>query len=349
MSDDHRFQCPIELGQNDRVTLAHGEGGLAARKLFSDVLAPLLGIPADIQDAASLPTRSQTRLAISTDSYVVTPLFFPGGDIGRLAVYGTVNDLAVAGATPEFLTLSLIIEEGLELTALARVLDSVRQAAELCQIRIVAGDTKVVPVGAADQIYLTTCGIGHSSEDVQLSPQRAQPGDRIIVSGPIGCHGIAVMNARERLGFEPPPTSDCGPLLDASRTLLSNCGTGLKTMRDATRGGVSAVLHEWARDCHHTMAIEEQAIPVLDSIRSGCELLGIDPLHVANEGTLVAIVASEQLEMALRTLRKFPQHRRAQCIGHVTAASGVPVLIERLFGTLHPLDEPTGTPLPRIC
>lgn len=349
MSEDFRFQCPIELGPHDRVTLAHGEGGLAARKMFSDVLAPLLGVPADIQDAAVLPTHSESRLAVSTDGYVVTPLFFPGGDIGRLAVYGTVNDLAVAGATPEYLTLSLIIEEGLEFVELARVLESVRQAAETCQVRIVAGDTKVVPVGAADRIYITSCGIGRISDDVKLSLQRVQPGDQIIVSGPIGCHGIAVMNARERLGFDPPPTSDCGPLLDACRTLIRHCGTGIKTMRDATRGGVSAVLHEWARDSHHTMAVDEQTIPVLDAIRSGCELLGIDPLHVANEGTLVAIVASEQVKTALTALRSFPRHQNAQCIGHVAAASGVPVLIKRLFGTLHPLDEPTGTPLPRIC
>jgi len=281
--------CPIPLdGAGDRVLLAHGEGARLTRRLIDEQIRSrfhareLSGLP----DAAHLQL-SDPRIAVTTDSFVVSPLFFPGGDIGSLAVHGTVNDLVVSGAIPRWITLSLILEEGLPMAVLTRILDSVAQAARKCSVEIIAGDTKVVPRGAADGIFINTTGIGEPADPVPPGPQTIRPDDVILVSGPIGQHGMAVLCAREELAFDPPPESDSAPLIQAVECLRSTVGADVRVTRDATRGGVSAVLHEWSATCGLTFHLVESQIPVSAEVRGASELLGLDPLHVACEGTLV--------------------------------------------------------------
>lgn len=346
-SESYTMVCPTGGQETDCVMLAHGEGGRLMRKFLRERIAPCLGEPS-LEDAAALSLES-TQLAVTTDSFVVSPLFFPGGDIGSLAVYGTVNDLAVAGAEPMCITLGMILEEGLPFDVLDRVLQSIASAAQVCGVSVVAGDTKVVPRGAADQLFINTTGIGRFRTGARLSCASLQVGDCLLVSGPIAHHGIAVMAAREGLTLRPAPRSDCGDLHEACRALQCALGDNLRAMRDATRGGVSAVLHEWADASQMTMQIEAERIPVANEIRGVCELLGLDPLHVANEGTFVAAVSSNAVEQALSALRNVPISRAAQVIGRVTQPTSSPVVIERMLGVLHPLEEPSGAPLPRIC
>jgi hydrogenase expression/formation protein HypE len=342
--------CPLtNVTSTERVMLAHGEGGRLMRQLIHQRIIPaveneLLGIAGD---AAVLP-KLQGRIALTTDSFVVSPLFFPGGDIGSLAVYGTVNDLAVAGAAPSWISLALILEEGLELAVLERVLASVAEAAKRAGVLVVTGDTKVVPRGAADQIFINTTGIGEFVAAPPAGPRAMEVGDELIVTGPIARHGIAVMAAREGLALDPPPESDSAPLVDAV-VALQQAGVPLRAMRDATRGGVSAVLHEWAEASGKTLLIEEQMLPVTPEVRGACELLGLDPIHVANEGTMVIAVPQDCAEQAIDVLRIVPETTRSVRIGHVGARSLAPVLVERLAGQKIPLDEPIGAPLPRIC
>ncbi len=343
--------CPVPIpNDGDRILLAHGEGGRLMRKLIRDRIVAVLGGDRlhAMNDAATLP-RVDGELAMTTDSFVVSPLFFPGGDIGSLAVYGTVNDLAVSGAQPLYLTLSLILEEGLPLAVLDRVLQSVAQAARETKVDIVAGDTKVVPRGAADGLFVTTTGVGQLVPPVPPGPDALCEGDEILVTGPIGCHGIAVLCAREELHFEPPPQSDSAPLTQVVAELRTHLGTGLRALRDATRGGVSAVLHEWAEASRLTMAIHEETLPITSAVRGACELLGLDPVHVANEGTMVLAVAPGIADHALSVLHSLPGHRQACRIGSVRARRIAPVTIRRLLGSEQALDEPLGAPLPRIC
>jgi hydrogenase expression/formation protein HypE len=286
--------------------------------------------------------------AITTDSFVVTPLFFPGGDFGSLAVFGTANDLAVVGARPRWLALSLILEEGLPLRTLDRVLDSIASAARSIDVEIVTGDTKVVPRGTADQLFINTTGLGELIDSVPPGPQAIGVGDVLLVSGPIGRHGIAVLAARHQFGFEPPPQSDCGPLF-ASVEALRTSGIACRALRDATRGGIAAVLHEWAASCHLTFEIDEAELPVTDDVRGACELLGLDPLFVACEGTMVIAVEPGLAKRSLAALRQRPESARASVIGRVTQSGIAPVVVRRMLGRLHPLDEPAGAPLPRIC
>ena len=256
--------CPVPHARHGAVvTLAHGEGGLLSRRLIQERIASRLQSPLldTTLDAATLPSVNGP-LAMTTDSFVVSPLFFPGGDIGSLAVYGTANDLAVSGARPRWLSLSLIEEEGLPLATLERVLDSVSEAAGRAEVAIVTGDTKVVPRGAADGLFINTCGLGEMAIPTPPGPRALTPGDVLLVSGPIACHGIAVLEAREGLGFSPPPASDCAPLWPIVETLLQ-AGVAVRAMRDATRGGVAAVLHEWAAASGRSLMIEEAAVPVL--------------------------------------------------------------------------------------
>jgi hydrogenase expression/formation protein HypE len=283
---------------------------------------------------------------ITTDAYVVSPLFFPGGDIGSLAVTGTVNDLVVRGAEPLHLTLSLILEEGLPLETLKRVLASAGEAARRYAVSIVAGDTKVVPRGAADGMFISTTGLGRLLEPAPPGAASLSPGDALLVTGPVGCHGIAVLCAREELGFDPLPTSDCGPLSDAAEALRS-ARIVPRAMRDATRGGVTAVLHEWAQDCGLTLSIEEKSVPATDAARGVCELLGLDPLSVACEGTMVVAVSPADAQAALLALRSVRPH--SAIIGEIHARRGPPVAIRRLLGHEQVLAEPSGAPLPRIC
>jgi hydrogenase expression/formation protein HypE len=286
--------CPVpQTTAGQYVLLAHGEGGRLTRQLIRQELLPAFAneVLAAMGDAATLPPVGQ-GLALTTDSFVVSPLFFPGGDIGTLAVYGTVNDLAVAGAEPLWLSVALVLEEGLPLELLRRVVQRIALAARRSGVTVVAGDTKVVPRGAADQIFITTAGVGRLVQPAPLGPTAIATGDALLISGPIGRHGVAVLAAREALALEPPPESDCAPLTPLAAALRT-AGVPVRAMRDATRGGVTAVLHEWAHACGLTLAIDEAAVPVSAEVRGACELLGLDPLHVANEGTMVVAVPGE--------------------------------------------------------
>lgn len=319
------------------------------RRLLQEHIGPALGInPSGPWDDATALPRVEGELAFTTDSFVVSPLFFPGGGIGTLAVYGTVNDLAVAGARPRWISLSLILEEGLPLQILSTVLGSVARAAIECGVTVATGDTKVVPRGAVDKLFINTSGIGELVPPRYSGPASIQPGDELLVSGPIGRHGVAVMAAREQFDFQPSPTSDCAPLI-AAIDALRQAVVPVKAMRDATRGGVAAVLHEWAAACGAAMTIEEQWLPINGEVRGICELLGLDPLHVANEGTMVIAVPSGYAAAALQALHSVEVSSRARLIGRVEPRAVSPVLVRRGLGRLQPLDEPFGAPLPRIC
>ena len=343
--------CPIPIAaDSERISLAHGEGARLSRRLISEIILPRFAATANRRFAdAAIVTTIGCRLAICTDSHTVSPMFFPGGDLGSLSVYGTVNDLAVTGAYPRWLTMSLIIEEGLPIAILERILDSAGHAARECKVTIVAGDTKVVPRGAADGLFINTSGVGEMMDPVPPGPQSILVGDKILVSGPIGRHGIAVMSARESFSFDPAPLSDSGSVIHAVAALRNSVGEHLRTIRDATRGGVSAVLHEWAMECGHTFALTESRIPVTDEVRGACELLGLDPLYVANEGTIIVAVASRFAEIAVTALRNVPGCEQAEIIGEVQSHSISSVTIRRTIGSAQPLDEPSGAPLPRIC
>ncbi|HEX2475494.1 MAG TPA: hydrogenase expression/formation protein HypE, partial [Lacipirellulaceae bacterium] len=276
------ISCPVtDVTSTDRVMLAHGEGGRLARQLLQRRIMPALDneFLRIAGDSAVLP-KLRGSIAMTTDSFVVSPLFFPGGDIGSLAVYGTVNDLAVAGAQPLWISLALILEEGLDMAVLERVLVSVAESAKSAGVLVVAGDTKVVPRGAADQIFINTTGVGEFVATPPAGPRAIEVGDELIVTGPIARHGIAVMAAREGLAFDPPPRSDSAPLVDAV-VAIQQAAIPFRALRDATRGGVGAVLHEWAEASGTTLIIEERLVPVTPDVRGACELLGLDPIHVA--------------------------------------------------------------------
>jgi hydrogenase expression/formation protein HypE len=318
------------------------------RRLITDRIRPRLGVePSCSQDDAAVLPPIDGQPVVTTDAFVVSPLFFPGGDIGSLAIYGTVNDLAVRGAQPLWLTVSLVLEEGLPFSVLDRVLESMGQAAARCEVRVVAGDTKVVPRGSADGIFITTTGLGRLVDPAPTGSATIEIGDVLLVSGPIGRHGTAILVAREQMPFDPPPTSDCGPLLDATAALRA-AGIRVRALRDATRGGVTAVLHEWARDCGHTLVVDEAWVPVNGEVRGVCELLGFDALAVANEGTLVAAVAASDSDAALEALRSVAGGEAAAVIGEVRAMRSFSVL-KRTIGREQPLVEPSGAPFPRIC
>lgn len=344
------LSCPvIAPATGDRILLAHGEGGRLMRQLIQRQIVPaveneflkLAG------DAAVLPAL-RGQLAMTTDSFVVSPLFFPGGDIGSLAVYGTVNDLAMAGARPRWISLAFIIEEGLEIDVLGRVLRSIAAAAERVGVLVVTGDTKVVPRGAADKLFINTTGIGEVETAAPPGPQAIEVGDVLIVSGPIGRHGMAVMAAREGIDLDPPPQSDSAPLVDAVIALQS-AGIPVRAMRDATRGGLGAVLHEWAEASSKTLTIEEHLLPVTPEVRGACELLGLDPIHVANEGTMVLAVPDGDAERAIGVLSGVLETAWTARIGQVAARGLAQVVVTRGWGQQIPLDEPAGAPLPRIC
>jgi len=344
------LSCPSNaVAATDRVLLAHGEGGRLMRRLIQDRILPKLDneFLRLAGDAAMLPA-CVGQLAMTTDSFVVSPLFFPGGDIGSLAVYGTVNDLVVAGAVPRWISLALILEEGLEIAVLEHVLTSVAAAARRVGVPVVTGDTKVVPRGAADKIFINTTGVGEIAATPPAGPQALQLGDELIVSGPIARHGIAVMSAREGLEFDPPPTSDSAPLVEAVLSLQRSF-VPLRALRDATRGGLGAVLHEWADSCGHTLVIDESVLPMNPETRGACELLGLDPIHVANEGTMVVAVPAGESERAVAVLRGVAETAQAVRIGRVERLGIAAVVVERAAGLRIPLDEPIGAPLPRIC
>jgi hydrogenase expression/formation protein HypE len=342
--------CPVDVSSRDeQITLAHGEGGRLMRRLIRERIVARLGgeVLAEMNDAARLPT-IDGPVAFTTDSFVVSPLFFPGGDIGSLAVFGTVNDLAVSGARPRWLSLSLILEEGLPIAVLDRVLQSIAGAAERAAVQVVTGDTKVVARGAADGLFINTAGLGELIPPVPPGAAALRPADELLVSGPIGRHGIAVLACRENLGFDPPPRSDCAPLIGAVE-LLRQADVPVRALRDATRGGVAAVLHEWAEQSRLTLAVHEASVPVSPDVRGACELLGLDPLHVANEGTMLIAVAAGAGPRTLSALRRVPACSEAALVGQVQPRGIAPVTVRRALGIEQALDEPLGSPLPRIC
>jgi hydrogenase expression/formation protein HypE len=298
-------------------------------------------------DAAVLPA-IDGPVVLTTDSYVVSPLFFPGGDIGALAVHGTVNDLAVSGAEPLYLSLGLIVEEGLPIETLRRVVGSIAAAARACRVSVVTGDTKVVPRGAADGLFVNTTGLGRLRPGTAPGPHRIRPGDRVLISGTIGDHGIAILAAREDLGLEADVRSDTAALHGLVRSLLDS-GAEVHFLRDPTRGGLSAALHEMAEAAGVSVVLDEPALPLSGPVRGACEILGLDPLYVANEGKLLAIVAPESAERALACLRADPLGTAAALIGEVTAVTPPQVLVRGPLGAVRLLDEPSGAPLPRIC
>jgi hydrogenase expression/formation protein HypE len=335
--------------RDELVTLAHGSGGKATRALVEGLFLEELGNPVldRLGDAACLRLDGSV-LAFTTDSYVVKPLFFPGGDIGELAVNGTVNDLAVSGATPLALSAGFVVEEGFPVAELRRIAASMARAAAAANVSVVAGDTKVVERDNADGVYVNTSGIGVVVEGVALGPEHVQPGDRVLVSGTIGDHGMAVMIARGELALEVDLESDTAPVHELAAALLA-IGSGVRWLRDPTRGGLATCLNELAQQANLAVALQEAALPIRPSVAGACEILGIDPLYVANEGKLVAVVAAELAGEALQRLQSLPLGAEAAIVGEVRAEPEGFVLLETAFGGNRIVDMLVGDPLPRIC
>ncbi len=336
--------------RDERITMAHGAGGKASRALVEGLIVPLLTNPALEQlSDAGLVTVAGARLALTTDAYVVRPIRFPGGSIGELAVNGTVNDLAVSGARPVALSAALVLEEGLAADVLEAEVSAMATAARAADVHIIAGDTKVVERGKCDSMYVVTTGIGVIDEGVALSAELVRPGDKVLVSGTVGDHGIAILLARGDLDIEADVRSDTQPLWSLAAALLAACGSGLHCMRDATRGGVATVLNEIALAAEVGVVLEESRVPVRPEVTGAGEILGIDPLYVANEGKLVAFVAAEHADAALEALRALPAGKDAAIIGEVRDEPPGRVLGRTTFGGHRLIDMLVGDPLPRIC
>jgi hydrogenase expression/formation protein HypE len=335
--------------KEERIVLAHGSGGKATQTLIEAVFLEAFANPmlAPLEDGAVLAAHGG-RLAFTTDSYVVSPLFFPGGDIGDLAVNGTVNDLAVSGARPLWLSAGFILEEGFPVADLERIVGSMAAAAERAGVQVVTGDTKVVQRGKADGCYVNTAGVGVIERPLELGVATARPGDAVIVSGPIGEHGITIMLARGELDIEAEVSSDTAPLNGLVEGLLDAC-PGVRGLRDATRGGVATICNEVARSAGVAVVVDEEAVPVRPDVRGACELLGIDPLYVACEGRLVAVVDGDQADAALGALRSHPLGEGAAVIGRVKDDPPGLVLLKTSFGGTRIVDLLVGDPLPRIC
>jgi len=331
------------------VLLGHGSGGKLSSELMRDIFLPAFSNPilGKLDDQAIVQVNG-TRLAFSTDTFVVKPLFFRGGDIGSLAVHGTINDLAMGGAAPLFLSTAFIIEEGLPMDTLRRVTNSLARAAAAAGVQVVTGDTKVVEKGSGDQLFINTTGIGLVRDGLDLSAHRAQPGDAVILSGSIGDHGIAVLSEREGLEFECPIESDSAPLHTLVGAMLG-VSTEIRCLRDPTRGGLSSTLNEIASQSRAGIVVEEKLIPIREEVRGACELLGLDPLYVANEGKLVAIVDAAVAGTMVAAMRRHPLGAEARVIGRVTEANPGLVTMRTAFGTTRIVDMLSGDQLPRIC
>lgn len=344
----------LERMRDQRITMAHGSGGKAMRELIERLFVESFRNPllAAMEDQAVVPLddlrRQGGRLAFTTDSYVVNPLFFPGGCIGDLAVNGTINDLAMSGAMPLFLSCGMILEEGLSIELLGEVVQRMGEAASLAGVSIVTGDTKVVERGAADKLFINTAGIGMISRDVRIASTRARPGDIILINGPIGDHGIAILTARNELALECPIESDTQPLHGLVQTMLDAC-PDIHCLRDATRGGLATLLNELAKASKVAIHLTESFIPVQESVRGACEILGLDPLYLANEGKLVAVVPHEYAEATLQAMRRHPAGRDSAVIGEVTETPAGAVVAKSVFGGLRMVDMLIGDQLPRIC
>lgn len=337
-------------GAGARVDMSHGAGGRAMAELVERVFRPHLANPhLDAGNDSAVFALPAGRAAMTTDSYVVSPLFFPGGDIGSLAVYGTVNDLAVAGAAPVHLTAGFVLEEGFPLGDLERIARAMGQAARAAGVRVVAGDTKVVERGRCDGVYINTAGIGMVPEGVRIGGARARPGDAVLLSGSIGDHGIAIMSLRAGLEFETRIVSDAAPLHGLVAAMADVDGGALRVLRDPTRGGLAATLNEIAGQSKVGFRLDEQAIPVKEEVRGACELLGLDPLNVANEGKLVAVVAADAAERLLAAMRVHPMGKDAVCIGEVVADPTRLVRMTTPIGGERVVPWLAGEALPRIC
>src|SRR5579875_936284 len=343
------MQCPADLRKDELIVLGHGSGGKLSAELVRKVFLPALSNPIldRLNDGAEL-NLDAGRIAFTTDSFVVNPLRFPGGDIGSLAVNGTINDLAVIGAQPLGLSAAFILEEGLPIAELRDIVESIRDASRQAAVPIIAADTKVVERGKADGMFITTSGFGIIPSGLELGPERAMPGDAVLVSGPIGDHGIAVMSAREGLRFETTVVSDCAALHGLAATMIATGGK-VRCMRDATRGGVATVINELAASSGVEIIIDEPAVPARDAVRAACEILGLDPLYVACEGRLVAIVDPADADRILAAMRRHPLGEGACRIGAVTRKHNPRVLLRTAFGPTRLLDLLPGDQLPRIC
>ena len=341
--------CPAPMPAKDTILLGHGSGGKLSAELIRDIFLPRLNNPAlaRLDDQAIVTIHGQ-RLAFTTDSFVVKPLFFPGGDIGSLAVHGTVNDLAMGGATPLFLSAAFIVEEGFSIEQLRRVVDSMHRAASEAGVEIVTGDTKVVEKGKGDGLFITSAGIGSVPEGVDLSADRARPGDKVLLSGSIGDHGIAILAQREGLEFETTIESDSAALHTLVADMLG-VSREIRCMRDPTRGGLSSSLNEIAQQSRVGIELEERSIPVRDEVRGACELLGLDPLYVANEGKLIAIVAPGAAEDLVLAMRRHALGSNTQIIGTVHQKNAGLVTMRTPLGTTRIVDMLAGDQLPRIC
>lgn len=342
--------CPVPIRVRGQVILGHGSGGKLTHDLIRDLFQTAFDNPVlnKANDAGVVISPVDRNLAISTDSHVVKPLFFPGGDIGRLAVCGTVNDISMMGAQPLYLTAGFILEEGLELGVLQRIVQSMCLAATEAGIKVIAGDTKVVEKGKADGVYINTTGIGQLKPDLAIDGALARPGDAILLSGPIGDHGIAVLAARGQLGFDTDVESDVAPLNNLVEKMLAK-GVEIHVLRDPTRGGIATTLNEIAQQSQVGMVLDEELIQIRPAVQAACEMLGFDPLYIANEGRLLAIVGQEAVEPLLRTMRQARYGDGAHVIGEVVEKPTGRVLLKTAYGTTRVVDMLAGELLPRIC
>lgn len=341
--------CPIPISQYPHVLMAHGGGGRLMHQLLERVFGQAFTNPIlDTRHDSAQFTVPGGKLAMTTDSYVVRPIFFPGGDIGSMAVHGTVNDLAMSGARPLYLSCGFIIEEGLPMETLWRVVCSMRAAARRCGVQIITGDTKVVDKGKGDGLFINTTGIGVIDHALPIAPQSVRPGEAVIVSGDLGRHGMAIMAVREGLQFESTIESDSAPVHEPVLALLA-AGIEVRCLRDLTRGGLASALNEIAESAGVKIAIEQQRVPVREDVHAACEMLGLDPLHVANEGRFVAFVAEPEAARALDILRQHEVTGEAALIGRVTEKAAPLVTLKSAIGASRILDMPSGEQLPRIC
>ncbi|KAA3616727.1 MAG: hydrogenase expression/formation protein HypE [Calditrichaeota bacterium] len=342
--------CPMPITEHSTIQLSHGSGGKMMNDLISNLFVWAFDNPTlkEMNDQAIIELNG-SRLAFSTDSFVVDPLFFPGGDIGDLAVNGTVNDVAMSGAKPLFLSAGFIIEEGFSLTELKKIVESMQLAARKAGIAIVTGDTKVVNKGKGDKVFINTAGIGLIEHDYKIGASQIQPGDAVLLSGSIADHGITILSQREGLSFDTPVESDTAALHELIQEILRAGGRAVRAMRDPTRGGLASALNEYAESAKVGIRISEDRIPVNKSVAGACEMLGIDPLHVANEGKLIAIVAREKAESVLRAMRAHPLGIESSIIGDTTNEDPGMVSMKTKFGAWRIVDMLVGEQLPRIC